>query len=168
MERTGEAVSAGNKSCFNALFRVLGNQLSQQIQQIAFQASVFHSSHVSTIPSNTSELAHRATKANLKVFFWLFPGLQIWLSFSWEPWLVHVNLSSALSWWEFQLCPGLGYIIRHPKLLLCKSPSSLHLQEQLAGSWAEQFTDLEMYVCPPQPVCSLRQQHLRCTNWKGV
>lgn len=69
MERTGEAVSARNKSCFNALFRVLGNQLSQQIQQIAFQASVLHSSHVSTIPSNTSELAHRATKANLKVFF---------------------------------------------------------------------------------------------------
>lgn len=69
VERTGKAVCAGHKGCLNALFRVLGNWLSQRIQQIAFQASVLRSTHASAIPSNTSELAHRAPKANLKVFF---------------------------------------------------------------------------------------------------
>ena len=48
--------------------------------------------------------------------------------------------------------PWPGYVIRRPKLLLCKSPSSLHPQEQLTGSWAEQFTDLEIGVCAsPNP-----------------
>lgn len=36
VERTGKAVCAGHKGCLNALFRVLGNWLSQRIQQIAF------------------------------------------------------------------------------------------------------------------------------------
>lgn len=69
VERTGKAVCAGNKGCLNALFRVLGNRLSQRIQQTAFQASVLRRSNASTIPSNTSELAHRAPKANLQAFF---------------------------------------------------------------------------------------------------